>query len=143
MTSTTAHTPHVADAVGPEPTQTAETAEFGPVAQPGALAALLADGADQVRLYRQRANGTLRALPYLAPGTPTRETAEYLADLVEDGASVAQAAADTELSKATVRRAIENLALAEDIEDGLHDDVVEPDLTAVVFAGDADEEDES
>ena len=141
MTSTTTHQPHVTDAVGTEPTQTPETTEFGPVAQPGALAALCAAGS--VRLFRQRGTGTLRALPYLAPGTPTRETAEYLAELLEDGASVAQAAADTGLSKATVRRAKENLALAYDIEAGDYDDLVEDGLDAVILAGDADEEDES
>jgi hypothetical protein len=119
----------------------AETAEGGPSAQPGALAALCAAGS--VRLYRQRAVGTWRALPYLAPDTAGRETAEYLAELLEDGASVAQAAADTGLSKATVRRAIENLALAYDIEAGDYDDLVEDGLDAVVFAGDADEEDVS
>jgi hypothetical protein len=141
MTSTTTHQPHVADAVGPEPTQTPETTEFGPVAQPGALAALCAAG--NVRLFRQRGTGTLRALPYLTPGTPARETAEYLAELLEDGASVAQAAADTGLSKATMRRAVENLALAYDIEAGDYDDLVEDGLDAVILAGDADEEDES
>ncbi len=141
MTSTTAHTPHVTDAVGPEPTQTPELADGGTSTQPGALAALCADHA--VRLYRQRSVGTLRALPYLAPGTPARETAEYVNELVEDGASVAQAAADTGLSKATVRRAIENLALAYDIEAGDYDDLVEDGLDAVILAGDADEEDES
>ena len=140
MTSTTAHQPHVTDAVGPEPTQTPELAEGGTSTQPGALAALLTDHA--VRLYRLRGTGTLRALPYLAPGTDARATAEWLHELVEDGASVSQAALASGLSKASVRRALDNLALAEDIEDGLHDDVVEPDLAAVVFAA-TDEEDES
>ena len=143
MTSTTAHTPHVTDAVGPEPSLAAQTAEGGPVAPPVALVALLTDQAHPVRLYHQRASGSLRALPYLAIGSDARATAEYLADLVEDGASVAAAAIATGLSRASVRRALANLSLAEDIEDGLHDDTEEPDLTALVFAGDADEENES
>jgi hypothetical protein len=140
MTSTTAHTTHVTDAIGPEPTQTPELAEGGTSTRPGALAALVAAGA--VALYQQRRTGTLRRIAYPCPGTPARETAEYLADRVDDGASVAALAVETGLSRATVRRSLAALDLAHEIEAGDHDDVVEPDLTAVVFAA-TDEEDES
>ena len=138
---TTHTTTHEPTAVGTGSPYAPESAEGGTTTQPGALAALCAAGS--VRLFRQRASGSLRALPYLCPGTHARETAEYLADLVDDGASVAAAATATGLSRASVRRALANLSLAEDIEDGLHGDTAEPDLTALVFAGDADEEDES
>jgi hypothetical protein len=141
MTSTTAHSAHVTDQAAVEPTYEPELPEGGTSTQPGALAALCAVGS--VRLFRQRGTGTWRALPYLAPGTPTRETAEYLTDLMDDGASIAQVAADTGLSKATVRRAVENLALAYDIEDGDYDDLVEGGLDAIILAADADGEDES
>lgn len=125
-----------ADAIGletdAEPTEPAAPSPTGV----SALAAACAAGA--VRLFKLRGTGTLRRLPYLTGAA--REHAEWFAYRLETGASVATIAAETGTSRATVRRNLAALALTEEIESGLHDDIWEDGLTEVVFGGYEDEE---
>jgi hypothetical protein len=102
------------------------------------VARLAASGV--VNFYRVRANGSARFLPYLAQGTEAREVAEWAALQVEEGRSVAWLAEDAGVSRATVRRALAALDLAEDIEAGEYDELVTDDVDAV-FVGDADADD--
>ncbi len=81
-----------------------------------------AAAAGAVRLFRQRKNGTLRSLPYLAPGTDQRTQAEAVAARRDKGETVGTIAEDLNLSVATVRRMITNLLLAQAIEAGEHAD---------------------
>jgi len=131
-----------------EPTTPAEAGPLGPEAEPtpsgpptSALAAALAEGS--LRLRWQRGTGTLRALPYLADGTPAREVATYFQLRREEGASVAAIAADTGTSRATVRRALTALALTEAVEDGDLDELLDEDTLAageLVLGGLSDED---
>lgn len=75
----------------------------------------------EVKLYRQRRNGTYRRLPYLAPGTPQRKQAEQIAARRAKGEALPAIADDLKLSKSTVRRLEVGLALAKEIEAGQHD----------------------
>lgn len=144
-----APTPTAADAerVGPIPTLSDELPSTGDLptpAEPSASVGLLAAACTSrvVRLYRERGNGTHRALPYLADGSPARMVADYLAASREAGAPVPAIAADTHLSRATVRRTLDALALTEEIEDGDHDDLYSEDLAALYFTGTDDEDGE-
>lgn len=76
---------------------------------------------DTVRLYHQRRTGTLRHLPYLAPGTPERKQATAVAKRRDAGETIDAIAADLKMSKATVRRLVTGLALAKEVEAGTHD----------------------
>lgn len=91
--------------------------------KPSAKTPSLAQAAakDEVKFYRQRANGTLRRLPCLAPGTPERKKAEAVAARRDKGETANAIAGDLKLSKATVRRLITGLLLAHAIEAGAHD----------------------
>ena len=93
-----------------------------------------AAAAGAVRLFRQRKNGTLRSLPYLAPGTDPRKEAEAVAARREEGETVGTIAADLNLSVATVRRMITNLLLARAIEAGKHADRYTPGERRVVLS---------
>lgn len=97
------------------------------------LAAACAAGT--VALYRERGNGTLRRLPYLAPGSPAREVADWFAMRLEEGATVAVISTEAGVSRITVRRTLAALALTEAIEDGDHDDAYEPGVVALVLGG--------
>ena len=88
-------------------------------AKPLTLAQAAAKG--EVRFLHQRANGTLRRLPYLAPGTPERKRAEHVAQRREKGQTIDAIAGDQKLSKATVRRLLSGLMLARAVEAGTHD----------------------
>lgn len=100
-------------------------------ATPGPLSAACAAGT--VRLYRVRATGTTRAVPYLADGTPQREVAEWLDAALEGGTSLRTAATDAGLSLPTARRLVTALAITEEIEAGDWDDQYAPDVTALYF----------
>lgn len=102
------------------------------------LAAACADGT--VALYRQRGNGSLRRVPYLAPGHPAREVAEWFALRREAGASIATVAREANVSRVSVRRTLAALDLAEAVEDGDLDDLYDEGVTALVVAGDEDAE---
>jgi len=90
-------------------------------AESGVLAAALAAGA--VTMHRVRRTGTLRHLPYLAPGTTAREEADWYGMRLDEGATVKDLAAEVGMRPLTVRRALWSLDLAEDIEDGSLDDL--------------------
>ncbi len=93
-----------------------------------------AAAAGTVRLFRQRKNGTLRSLPYLAPGTDQRTQAEAVAARRDKGETVGTIAEDLNLSVATVRRMITNLLLAHAIEAGEHADRYTPGEKKVVIS---------
>lgn len=88
----------------PEPTMLAE--------------ALTAKAAIFVKI---RANGTVRSLPYLAPGTKERETAVQVDTQRQAGDTVEAIAEGMNVSVATVRRYVMGLALAHEVEEGKHD----------------------
>ncbi|MBM2621196.1 hypothetical protein JIG36_37410 [Actinoplanes sp. LDG1-06] len=125
-----------ADAIGPETDVEPVEPEAPSPAAPGALAAACAAG--KVRLFKLRGTGTLRRLPYLTG--LAREEAEYYAYRLATGDSVATIAVEVETSRATVRRNLAALALTEEIESGLHDDIWEDGLAEVIFGGYEDEE---
>lgn len=66
--------------------------------------------------YTQRANGTLRHLDLAPLGSTRRDTAEYVSERINDGASVAAVARELHVSNATVRRYLLSLDLTEEIE---------------------------
>lgn len=88
-------------------------------AKPSGLAAAAASG--KVKFYRQRANRTLRNLPYFAPGTDTRKAAEAVQKRRESGDTIGAIAEDLNASVATVRRMITGLLLAQAVEAGQYD----------------------
>ncbi len=124
----------------PEPTPPRVTSPDGDLTSPGApgraLAQLAANG--QVTFYRLRANGTARQVAYLTG--IARDEAEYFAYRIETGASVATVAAEAEVSRATVRRALAGLALVEEVEDGELDDVYFVGATVIDLAHDDTQE---
>lgn len=89
----------------PEPTSLQEAASLG-----------------VVKLVRKRKNGTLRSLPYLAPGTTPRKDAEVVVARRAKGETINAIAEDLRTSIATVRRMETNLVLAQEIEAGEHAD---------------------
>ncbi|MEH0842822.1 hypothetical protein V6U81_10580 [Micromonospora sp. CPCC 205711] len=103
---------------------------------PSPLAAACAAGT--VKLFRLRASGTMRRLPWLAG--EALETAEWYRLRVDQGATVRQVAEDCGTSKATVRRALNTLALIDEITDGLHDDLYAEDVTEIVFGAEDGED---
>ncbi|MEV0153181.1 hypothetical protein AB0H57_05485 [Micromonospora sp. NPDC050686] len=104
--------------------------------QPSPLAAACAAGT--VRLFRLRGTGTMRRLSWLAG--EALETAEWYRLCVDQGATVRQVAEACETSKATVRRALNTLALMDEITDGLHDDLYAEDVAEIVFGAESDED---
>lgn len=78
----------------------------------------------EVQFYRLRKSGTIRRLPYLAPGSPERKDAEKVAAQVAKGKSVATIAEETGRSLSTVRRMVAAVQLAEEVETGKYDDQV-------------------
>ena len=87
-----------------------------------------------VRLFHQRQNGTLRRLPYFAPGTAERKRAEAVAKRRDAGETIDAIAADLKMSKATLRRVITGLLLAQAIEAGEHDKAWKGDTKDVVLS---------
>lgn len=77
-------------------------------------------------LVKVRANGTVRSLPYLAPGSPERVAAEAVAARVAKGEEVPAIAEDMKVSLATARRFLTNLALDQEVEAGKHDAAWKP-----------------
>lgn len=79
--------------------------------------------AGQLTAYSVRANGTTRHLELAPLGSTRRDTAEWISERLEDGATVAQVASELHVSKPTVRRFIMALELTEEIEAGEWDQV--------------------
>jgi hypothetical protein len=88
-----------------------------------------------VKIVRQRGNGTFRRLPYLAPGTPERKSAEAVVARREKGDTIDALCKELKLSKATVRRMINGLLLARAIEAGEHDKAWDGKAERVILAG--------
>ena len=93
-----------------------------------------AAAAGVVRLFRQRKNGTLRSLPYLAPNSESRAEAETVAARREEGETIGTISEDLNLSTATVRRMLTNLLLAQAIEAGEYADKWTPGEKQVVIS---------
>ncbi|MEZ0579013.1 hypothetical protein [Nocardioides sp. MH1] len=72
-------------------------------------------------LVKIRANGTVRSLPYLAPGSKERTTAVDVDTRRQAGETVEAIAEAMNVSVATVRRCVTGLALAHEVESGKHD----------------------
>lgn len=79
--------------------------------------------AGELTAYSVRADGSTRHLELAPLGSTRRETAEWISERLEDGASVAQVASELHVSKPTVRRFIMALELTEEIEAGDWDQV--------------------
>lgn len=77
----------------------------------------------KVQFYRVRKNGTTRHIPYLQEGSEERDIAEKVEALREKGVSVAEIAETMGVSQPTVRRYIERLRFARDIEKAKAGDV--------------------
>lgn len=90
--------------------------------------ATLASAADMLAAghltaYTERANGTTRHLDLAPLGSTRRDTAEWISERLEDGATVAAVARELHVSVPTVRRIIMSLELTEEIEAGEWDQV--------------------
>lgn len=83
----------------------------------------VADG--RVRLYLARENGTYRRVQYLAPGTDARSLAEWLREEKEGGATMRKLAGLIHQSVPQVRRTLNALALAEEVEEADQEEIVE------------------
>jgi hypothetical protein len=79
--------------------------------------------AGELTAYSVRADGTTRHLELCPVGSTRRDTAEWISERLEDGATVAQVAGELHVSKPTVRRFIMALELTEEIEAGEWDQV--------------------
>jgi hypothetical protein len=125
MTSNITTQPATTEAVGPDQPQTAEHPELvgqgAPTPSDAAQRLQAAATKGTVHFYRVRANGSTRAVPYLKPDTSAREVAEWIANEVDEGKSVALVATEAGLSRATVRRALAAVELAEEVEEDNED----------------------
>ena len=93
-----------------------------PAAKKPALSKLAQAAAKgDVKFYRRRANGTMRRVPYLAPGTAERKAAETVVGRRDKGETIQAICEDLKLSKATVRRMITGVLFAQAVEAGDHD----------------------
>lgn len=113
----------LAPASAPEPTKKPVKAKSNASAKTGASKAAEARTAE-VQFYRLRKSGTMRRLPYLAPGTPERKDAEKAAAQVTKGKSVATLAEESGRSVSTIRRMVAAVQLAEEVETGKYDDQI-------------------
>jgi hypothetical protein len=90
-------------------------------AKPETTTLLEALTSGQAVLIKVRANGTQRSLPYLAPKRAVRETAMMVETRRQAGETLETIVEEMNVSIATVRRYISNLALAHETEDGKYD----------------------
>lgn len=89
-------------------------------------ATILADlTAGVAKVYRVRENGTFRKVHFLAEGTEAREHAEWVAMQREEGRSMKDIATELNLSIASVRRMLNDLALTTELEDSEEEDLAE------------------
>lgn len=70
----------------------------------------------KISFHTERQDGTLRKVHFLAGGTKERETAEWVAEQREAGATMRKIANELHLSVPSVRRMINDLALTEEFE---------------------------
>ena len=79
-----------------------------------------------VKFYRVRGNGTTRRIPYLGTSeSQVRQEAEWVLEQREEGRSMKAIAAELHQSVPTVRRTINALLLAEEVEDFDRDELEE------------------
>jgi hypothetical protein len=83
-------------------------------------------------LVEVRANGTVRSLPYLPPGTDQRKQARPYPLAWGKGETVAVIAEDLSVGVATARRFLTNLSLPHDVEAGKFDKAWKPGEKQVV-----------
>lgn len=79
--------------------------------------------ANQLTAYTERANGTQRHLELCPLGSTRRDTAEWISERLDAGATVNQVARELHLSTPTVRRFLLALELTEAVEAGEYDDL--------------------
>lgn len=79
--------------------------------------------AGQLVAYSERSNGTTRRLELCPVGSTRRDTAEWISERLDDGATLRTVARELHVSVPTVRRFIMALELTEEIEAGEWDDV--------------------
>lgn len=84
---------------------------------------LEAAAAGNVRFHTVRANGTTRRVQFYADGTEARETAEWVEEQRNDGRTMKDIAAEMHLSVPSVRRILNALALAQEVEDMEPEDI--------------------
>lgn len=81
-------------------------------------ATILADlTAGVAKVYRVRENGTFRKVHFLAEDTEGREHAEWVAMQREDGRSMKDISTELNMSIASVRRMLNDLALTNELEE--------------------------
>lgn len=73
--------------------------------------------------YSERSNGTTRRLELCPVGSTRRDTAEWVSERLDEGATLRTVARELHVSVPTVRRFIMALELTEEIEAGEWDDV--------------------
>jgi hypothetical protein len=101
-----------------EPAKATKTAPKEKPAKPEPKTLVEALTAGQTVLLKVRANGTKRSLPYLAVGSEGRKEAEAVAARHANGETIPALAENLNVSAATGRRFLTNLALAQDVEAG-------------------------
>jgi len=78
-----------------------------------------------VKFYRVRDNDTTRHIPYLAPETAERETAEWVLEQREEGVPMKELAKALHASIPAVRRMINGALLAQEVEEMEPEDIAE------------------
>ena len=102
----------------PAPKEPTKAAPKEKPAKPEAKTLVEALTTGQAVLLKVRANGTKRSLPYLAVGSEGRKQAEAVAARHAKGETIPALAENLNVSAATARRFLTNLALAQDVEAG-------------------------
>lgn len=98
---------------------------------------LAAAVAGRVKVYRERGNGTLRHIPFLAEGTADREIAEWVREQ-RDERTMKDIAAEMHESVPSVRRRLNALEITEEVEAYEDEDLAEIFAAASALAASAD-----
>lgn len=77
---------------------------------------LEAAASGKVRFHTVRANGSTRRVQFYAEGTKAREEAEWVREQRDEGRTMKDIAAELHLSVPSVRRVLNALLLAEEVE---------------------------
>lgn len=91
----------------------------------------------KVKVYRERGNGTLRHIPFLAEGTAEREIAEWVREQREER-TMRDIAAEIHESVPSVRRRLNALEITEEVEAYEDEDITEILAAASTLAAAAD-----
>lgn len=87
------------------------------------FATALAEG--KVRFYRVRENDTYRHVPYFAEGTKEREVGEWVLEQREEGVTMKAIATEMHVSVPSVRRLINAVLLAQEVEEYDEEDIAD------------------